>query len=138
MTEVWKPVPSEPMWEASSHGRVRRVPFVSQVRRRVYGGTPMIGTQSSGAKMKVMGQGRNFAVHRLVCEAFHGPPPADRPVCMHLDENFRNNRPENLRWGTQAENMRAPNLRAFWTPDRQAAARRKAWETRRSNMEASQ
>jgi hypothetical protein len=29
---------------------------------------------------------------------------------MHLDENSRNNRPENLAWGTQKENLNAPQF----------------------------
>jgi hypothetical protein len=31
-------------------------------------------------------------------------------VCMHLDENSRNNKPENLAWGTQKENLNAPGF----------------------------
>lgn len=44
---------------------------------------------------------------RLVCEAFHGPAPSTDSVCMHLDENARNNAPTNLQWGTQKENLNA-------------------------------
>jgi hypothetical protein len=29
---------------------------------------------------------------------------------MHLDENSKNNRPENLAWGTQKENLNAPGF----------------------------
>ena len=32
---------------------------------------------------------------------------------MHLDENARNNKPENLRWGTQKENLNAPGFIAY-------------------------
>lgn len=50
--------------------------------------------------------GRNVqeSVHRLVCEAFHGPPPDDKPWALHRDGNPLNNRAENLYWGTPAEN----------------------------------
>jgi len=44
------------------------------------------------------------AVHRLICEAFHGEPTADRNQVRHLDGNRENNVPGNLRWGTQQEN----------------------------------
>lgn len=50
-------------------------------------------------------RGKNYKVHRLVCEAFHGPPPFKGAVVIHIDENALNNRPENLRWGTQKENL---------------------------------
>lgn len=53
-------------------------------------------------------RGKSYKIHRLVCEAFHGPQPDDRPVVIHIDENAMNNRPENLRWGTQKENLNMP------------------------------
>ena len=43
-------------------------------------------------------------VHRIVCVAFHGPPPTDQHVVDHIDTNRANNRPENLRWLTRLEN----------------------------------
>ncbi len=55
----------------------------------------------------------NMKIHRLVCEAFHGPAPFDRAVVIHLDENALNNKPENLRWGTQKENLNMPGFIAY-------------------------
>jgi len=43
-------------------------------------------------------------VHRLVCMAFHGMPNPPTLQTRHLDGNPGNNVPQNLRWGTQAEN----------------------------------
>jgi hypothetical protein len=43
-------------------------------------------------------------VHRLVLEAFEGPPPTEEAQACHLDGNAMNNRITNLRWGTQADN----------------------------------
>ena len=43
-------------------------------------------------------------VHRLVCEAYHGPPPDDKPLALHRDGNPLNNRAENLYWGDPHEN----------------------------------
>jgi hypothetical protein len=54
-------------------------------------------------------------VHRLVCLAFNGPPPFEGALVLHIDENGLNNRPGNLMWGTQKENMNAPNLQAWRT-----------------------
>ncbi len=42
-------------------------------------------------------------VHRMVCEAFHGPQPEGLEV-RHRDGNNFNNRSDNLCWGTRAEN----------------------------------
>jgi hypothetical protein len=55
----------------------------------------------------------NMKVHRLVCEAFHGPPPFDRAVVIHLDEDATNNRADNLKWGTQKENLNMPKFKAW-------------------------
>lgn len=52
----------------------------------------------------------NMKVHRLVCEAFHGPAPSPRHVVIHIDENGLNNRPENLMWGTQKQNLNMPKF----------------------------
>ena len=43
-------------------------------------------------------------VHQLVLEAFVGPCP-EGMECLHRDGNPANNRLENLRWGSHAENM---------------------------------
>lgn len=53
---------------------------------------------------------KNYKVHRLVCEAFHGPAPEGKNIVIHLDEDALNNRPENLKWGTQKENLNMPKF----------------------------
>ena len=55
----------------------------------------------------------NMKIHRLVCEAFHGPAPEQKSVVIHIDEDATNNRPENLRWGTQKENLNMPGFIAY-------------------------
>ena len=58
----------------------------------------------------VMYRGKNLKIHRLVCEAFHGPAPSGKPIVLHLNEDALDNRPENLRWGTQKENLNMPKF----------------------------
>lgn len=43
-------------------------------------------------------------VHRLVCRAFHGESPEDKPFVDHKNRIESDNRPENLRWVTAKEN----------------------------------
>ena len=63
----------------------------------------------------ILYKGRNYKVHRLVCEAFHGPQPEGKPVVLHLNEDALDNRPENLRWGTQKENLNMPRFIEYCT-----------------------
>jgi hypothetical protein len=78
---------------------------------RSYGGNPHFGVWNKrDARFLVVHKGKSHKVHRLVCEAFHGEPNMDTPVCMHIDENSANNRAENLRWATQKENLNCPTF----------------------------
>lgn len=63
--------------------------------------------------IRINGLGKTFKVARLVCEAFHGPPPFELAVVMHRDDDPANNRPDNLKWATQKENLNAPQFLAY-------------------------
>lgn len=116
--EHWLAVPGwADLYEVSSHGRVRSRDRIStfvrhdgcQVTRRLRGrilrqscherrgGYPCVGLHRDGVQITVF-------VHRLVCEAFHGPNPGAMDVA-HRDGNPRNNRSDNLRWATRRQNM---------------------------------
>jgi len=53
----------------------------------------------------ILGSGKkaSIGVHRMVSDAFHGPCPAGLQV-RHLNGNPKDNRPENLKYGTAKEN----------------------------------
>jgi hypothetical protein len=113
--EVWLKVPGVPGMLASSDGRLMAESFVRKMPRGgtvVHKGKAWTGTWSKEGRYTTKFRGKNYKVARLVCEAFHGPPPPGA-VCMHLDENARNNRFENLAWGTQKENLNAPGFIAY-------------------------
>jgi hypothetical protein len=55
-------------------------------------------------RLQQKGQRPSRKVHSLVLIAFVGPRPAGLE-CRHLDGNYRNNRLENIVWGTKAENF---------------------------------
>lgn len=126
--EIWKPAPSEPGVLASSWGRILLPPRYAPLPNggfRAYMPEPRYGQVSKASKdaaheFRLIMVRRDDApakqaprkVHQLVCEAFHGPKPFPEAVVLHLDEDAHNNRPENLRWGTQKENLNAPKLRA--------------------------
>lgn len=56
-------------------------------------------------KVSVSGKQKRFLVHRLILEVFQGPCPDGMEAC-HCDGNATNNRIENLRWDTPANNHR--------------------------------
>src|SRR5690606_34466884 len=100
--EIWRFVPSTEGLLASNLGRLMVSPYAAPLPyggTRQYGGVPTRG-QWDGVRFIYVYRGKTYRVHRLICEAFNGPAP-DGYVCMHLDEDASNNRPENLAWGTQ-------------------------------------
>lgn len=68
--------------------------------------TPALG--SSGylhVGLRVPGEPKKTRrVHRLVCEAFHGPQPTPRHEVAHANGDGLDNRAGNLRWVTHREN----------------------------------
>lgn len=116
MVEKWTLVPSMPGVLASTHGRVMVAPYLVAGPRGGFcrrGGTPTFGAWSAGRRYQLIYRGKPYKVARLICEAYHGASPSDAPHCLHIDENARNNLPENLKWGTHKENMNAPLLCAW-------------------------
>ena len=112
--EIWRDVPSVPGILVSSEGRVMRTPHrepMPQGQLRPYGGEPHFGVwnKQDGRFITVV-KGQTYKIHRLIAEAFHGPPPFPDAVAMHIDENAANNRANNLRWGSQKENLNAPGF----------------------------
>ena len=112
--EIWRLVPSIDGVMASSLGRLMVIPYFAGLPnggQRIYGGQPTIG-QWDGFRYIYVIRGRTYKVARLICEAFNGSPEPGQ-VCMHMDEDSRNNRSENLQWGSQKENLNAPKFLAY-------------------------
>lgn len=102
--EVWKQIPEAPDYEASSLGRIRRA---TRSQCRKVGGNVLKPTILNGyERVQVFCNGRKKyrPVHRLVCGAFNGPQPTDKPHCAHRDGARQNNVPGNLYWATAKEN----------------------------------
>lgn len=76
--------------------------------RRMYGGKIHRGVWAKDTRRYIINyKGKTYKVARMVCEAFHGsqPKPYPHSVVIHIDENSRNNRASNLKWGSQKENL---------------------------------
>lgn len=104
-SERWLPVPGhEGLYEVSDHGRVRsldRVITMKNGRKRRQRGIVLKPVNSNGYHCVNVGALRY--VHRLVLEAFVGPPPPGMET-RHLDGDPHNNRLGNLKWGSSSEN----------------------------------
>jgi len=105
-------IPSSPNddYRAGADGRIySRTHYAGFGRKEFVDWYPLAGHQQKGKGYRVVSMcHQNIkvtkSVHRLICEAFHGPPPTAKHQVRHLDGDPKNNRPENLRWGSQVEN----------------------------------
>jgi hypothetical protein len=110
--EVWAPIKGSPGYMISNLGKIRCL------KRRGWREVQHFFFKSRGGKLylkvDLSRARRGVLVHRLLCAAFHGPcpgyrvgnGPARQMVSMHGNDDGTDNRAENLRWGTQRENIR--------------------------------
>lgn len=111
--EEWREIPHFPGYEASSLGRIRRLPYQQKMPQGGYRTNEIketFGHLDKNGRRKICIKGQTRWVSSLVCAAFSGPKPEGHE-CMHLDEDHTNNRADNLRWGTRSENLRFPKYR---------------------------
>ena len=115
MEEVWRDIPGlEGFYQDSSFGQIRSVErkiairklrsnifYTRKIRERIL--RPAFhpaGYLFVNLDRKHMGK----PVHQLVARAFLGTPP-DCSEVLHINGNRRDNRVDNLRYGTRSENM---------------------------------
>lgn len=108
--EEWRAIPSFPMYEASSQGRIRRIGRYVNIR-----GTRLYVNRIRLLRLAIDNRGylrvsvyrdghcRSKDVHVLVAEAFHGLRPQGLMVC-HFNGIKTDNRPSNLRYDTAKAN----------------------------------
>jgi|14_taG_2_1085336.scaffolds.fasta_scaffold41689_2 hypothetical protein len=108
--EEWRPVPGyKGLYEASSHGTVRsldREVIYSNGRKHIHKGRRLRGSVTANYwSVQLCRQGiiTTTRLHKVVLLAFHGSPKPGH-VARHMDGDSLNNRADNLRWGTRAEN----------------------------------
>lgn len=114
MTEEWRDIAGyEGFYQVSNLGRVRSadrlINTVYGAKRRMYGRVLKPKLNKSRGDycvvfLSVDGVAKNRYVHQLVLEAFIGPRPGPNYQCCHADRNPQNNRLDNLRWDTPANN----------------------------------
>jgi len=108
ITEEWREVPGYEGLRASSLGRIWLPESKTHRTKPRYG--QWYENKGKAKYIIFIKRWGTLRVARLVCLAFHGKPPKDKPMCLHIDENSRNNKPGNLKWGDNTENMNAPGF----------------------------
>lgn len=112
-TEKWKAIKGyKGMYEVSNLGNIRSLDRTvrgrNNVRQRIKGVVlklkPSRNTGYIQVNLYKKGKGGTKLVHRLVCEAFHGPAPRGKEYVNHLDGDKTNNRADNLQWSSCSEN----------------------------------
>ena len=100
MSEIWKPIPGWPEYEASSIGRIRstkwnkiKILSISSFKT----GYARVGLYDGKKSVSLL-------VHRLVATAFL-PNPENHPQVNHLDGNKQNNYVGNLKWESTSDNQ---------------------------------
>ncbi|CCQ82075.1 MULTISPECIES: NUMOD4 motif-containing HNH endonuclease [Bacillota] len=116
MNEIWKDIPGyEGKYQASSEGRIRSLTrkvrgichFTGrEFQRTVQGRILKPGKYcKAGHVSVVLGHGTNgIPVHQLIARTFLGECPLGNEV-LHNNGHSKDNRVENLRYGTRSENI---------------------------------
>lgn len=108
--EEWRDIDGAVGYQVSNLGRIRsswsrggsnpEQPTPTKPWRVIKGSTHKLGYKMFDL---TKGGAREY-LHRIVAKTFHGFPPSPDSEVRHLDGNPRNNRADNLQWGTHQEN----------------------------------
>ena len=111
--EVWKDIPGfEDRYQASSKGRIRSLGSIQKtaLNTTVHHKGKVLTQLPNKDGYLLVHVDKTTQAHRLICSAFHGPPPEDAECC-HANDIRTDNRPENLSWGTRQSNAAEMGLR---------------------------
>lgn len=96
--EEWRPIKETWKYKCSSLGRFKNIERGNIVKGKADPhGYIMIGYMVNGRQIKRL-------AHRIICEAFHGPPPSPGHQVNHKNRIKQDNRASNLEWVTRKEN----------------------------------
>lgn len=112
MTEIWKPIPGWPWYEASSLGRIRSIDRMTvRSNGRPY---PRVGVvlkcyaNPAGYYVVRLSDevkpSKQQCVHQLIARAFRGPKPEVGSWARHLNDVQTDNRESNIAWGSPRQN----------------------------------
>lgn len=102
--EIWRPIVNDAvLYKISNFGIIKSLPgergiLVEKILKQYN-----LPTGHLYVSLFKKGIHKKYFTHRLVLETFIGPCPPGME-CRHLDGNPKNNRLDNLKWGTRSEN----------------------------------
>ncbi len=109
--EIWRKVDEAPEYSVSSFGRVRRDDAFDRLGRRVPTAGRIIRPRTANRRTEHLvvtlssgGRRLDRLVHRLVADAFLGPPPEGCNFVCHVDGDATHNHAPNLYWGNGTTN----------------------------------
>ena len=110
--ERWRTIAAFPNYQVSDQGRVRRIK-AGRIIALVRG-----GRRDPRNAVGLYRDGKQYKVHvaRLVLTAFVRPPKPGE-LALHKKDDLSTDRPRDLRWGTQKDNVQdALNNRRYRSP----------------------
>lgn len=100
LNEIWKQIREskfEGIYEASTHGRIRRIDSGNILKQTIR------GAKYLGVSFAHSGRKKTMCVHRMIAMT-HIPNPENLPLVNHKDGNRQNNHVNNLEWTTYKGN----------------------------------
>ena len=104
LKEEWRKIPELPeQFEVSNKGNLRSLSYIDKrgwKRKDI-----LYKIKNAEITLRIDGKRKWFALAALVLSAFVGTKPKECRLSRHLDDNRSNNCVENLKWGTDKENI---------------------------------
>lgn len=102
---IWKPIKGlEGLYEVSNTGLIRSLK--RPIIRFMPGKQLKPFKRRDGYIAYGLGRKRKAYIHRIVAETFIGPSPFPKATINHKNGKKSDNRPENLEWVSQSENIK--------------------------------
>lgn len=113
--EVWVSIYGFPNYQVSNLGRVRggKLSCCLKPRDRKSGNKTYVGF----TLYTELGP-KNVLLSRIMLQSFDGPAPINKPFACHINDDERNNRLHNLRWGSRIDNAQDALRNGWQTPNK--------------------